>query len=161
MKVSRVVLLTLVGISAAAVGCKSESGAPAGDEPPAVPAVPAAPPVPAASAAPVPAASAAPAAAGAIAISQEARDIFNQRCVTCHGQSGKGDGPAGGALNPKPRDWTDKAWHATVTDDVIRKAVVEGGAAIGKSPMMPPNPDLVGKAAVADDLVKLVRSFGK
>jgi mono/diheme cytochrome c family protein len=27
-------------------------------------------------------------------------------CVTCHGASGKGDGPAAAALNPKPADWT-------------------------------------------------------
>ena len=27
-------------------------------------------------------------------------------CVTCHGASGKGDGVAAAALNPKPADWT-------------------------------------------------------
>lgn len=27
-------------------------------------------------------------------------------CVTCHGASGKGDGAAAAALNPKPADWT-------------------------------------------------------
>jgi len=29
-------------------------------------------------------------------------------CVTCHGASGKGDGAAAAALNPKPADWTSK-----------------------------------------------------
>jgi mono/diheme cytochrome c family protein len=29
-------------------------------------------------------------------------------CVSCHGGSGKGDGPAAAALNPKPADWTSK-----------------------------------------------------
>jgi mono/diheme cytochrome c family protein len=27
-------------------------------------------------------------------------------CVSCHGASGKGDGVAAAALNPKPADWT-------------------------------------------------------
>jgi mono/diheme cytochrome c family protein len=29
-------------------------------------------------------------------------------CVSCHGASGKGDGVAAVALNPKPADWTSK-----------------------------------------------------
>jgi mono/diheme cytochrome c family protein len=29
-------------------------------------------------------------------------------CVACHGASGKGDGAAAVALNPKPADWTSK-----------------------------------------------------
>ena len=29
-------------------------------------------------------------------------------CVPCHGVSGKGDGAAAAALNPKPADWTSK-----------------------------------------------------
>ncbi|HEY7870230.1 MAG TPA: cytochrome c [Methylomirabilota bacterium] len=29
-------------------------------------------------------------------------------CVSCHGNKGKGDGPASVALNPKPADWTSK-----------------------------------------------------
>lgn len=34
------------------------------------------------------------------------KKIFFQRCATCHGTSGKGDGPTGKALTPKPRDFT-------------------------------------------------------
>ncbi len=32
--------------------------------------------------------------------------IYNQNCLACHGNTGKGDGPASAALNPKPRDLT-------------------------------------------------------
>lgn len=32
--------------------------------------------------------------------------IFDSRCVTCHGKTGKGDGKAAPQLNPKPRDFT-------------------------------------------------------
>ena len=38
----------------------------------------------------------------------EAREVYKSRCATCHGEAGKGDGPAGAALNPKPRNYTDK-----------------------------------------------------
>lgn len=31
-------------------------------------------------------------------------EIFQANCATCHGSSGHGDGPAGAALNPPPKD---------------------------------------------------------
>jgi mono/diheme cytochrome c family protein len=111
---------------------------------------------PAATAAPVQAEPAAPPAEDPAA---EARSLFKSRCVVCHGETGKGDGPGAAALNPKPRDYTDPAWQTSVTDESIQKAIVEGGAAVGKSPNMPGNPDLEGKTAVLAELVKRVRSF--
>lgn len=32
------------------------------------------------------------------------RIVFRERCVTCHGDRGRGDGPGGAALDPKPAD---------------------------------------------------------
>ncbi len=90
----------------------------------------------------------------------EAENIWKTRCATCHGAEGKGDGPAGAALNPKPRNFHDAKWQKSVTDDRIKKTIVEGGQAVGKSPLMTPNPDLKGKDAVLDALVKKIRSFG-
>ena len=37
---------------------------------------------------------------------QRGRKLFQAHCATCHGAQGKGDGPAGAALNPKPADLT-------------------------------------------------------
>jgi mono/diheme cytochrome c family protein len=34
------------------------------------------------------------------------KKLADTNCVSCHGASGKGDGPAAAALNPKPADWT-------------------------------------------------------
>ncbi|MCU4158285.1 cytochrome c [Carboxylicivirga sp. A043] len=34
--------------------------------------------------------------------------LFQQQCVVCHGTSGKGDGAASVALNPKPANFTSK-----------------------------------------------------
>ena len=38
------------------------------------------------------------------------KKVFAQNCATCHGPEGKGDGPAGMALNPKPRNLVEGPW---------------------------------------------------
>jgi cytochrome c553 len=91
----------------------------------------------------------------------DARKAFLGRCASCHGMEGKGDGPGATSLNPKPRNYTDKEWQKTVTDDQIGKTILYGGAAIGKSPIMPANPDLGSKPEMITALVKIVRGFGQ
>jgi mono/diheme cytochrome c family protein len=115
------------------------------------------PPPPSAKTEPV---AAAPAAAAAPDAEKEAGDLFSMRCASCHGTAGKGDGPAAAALKPPPRDYTDAKWQAETTDEQIEKAIVGGGPAVGKSPMMPPNPDLSGKPEVVAALRKRIRAFG-
>lgn len=91
----------------------------------------------------------------------EAKQIFSIRCATCHGQSGRGDGPVAANLNPRPRDYSDQAWQKETTDEQIKKIIVEGGPALGKSILMAPSPDLGQKPEVLDAMVALIRSFGK
>lgn len=91
----------------------------------------------------------------------EANTTFRTLCASCHGMDGTGNGPASAQLNPKPRNYTDKAWQASVTDDQIKKTILFGGAAVGKSPAMPAQPQFKEKPAVVDALVKIVRSFGE
>jgi mono/diheme cytochrome c family protein len=91
----------------------------------------------------------------------QAKEIFNTRCAACHGTEGRGDGPGAAALNPKPRNYHDRAWQAKVTDADIRKTISYGGAAVGKSPMMPASPDLESKPEVIEGLLQIVRGFGK
>jgi mono/diheme cytochrome c family protein len=93
------------------------------------------------------------------AAEKEAQDIFKNRCTMCHGASGKGDGPAGVALNPKPRNWTDAAWQKDTPDEAIEKAILGGGQSVGKSVLMPANPDLANKPEVVKALRQIVRSF--
>jgi mono/diheme cytochrome c family protein len=35
--------------------------------------------------------------------------LFKQNCSSCHGNSGRGDGPAAGTLNPRPRNFAQPA----------------------------------------------------
>lgn len=80
-----------------------------------------------------------------------------QLCAPCHGASGRGDGPAAAALNPKPRDYTDKKF--SISDDAMRDIIKRGGAAMGKSPVMP----AWGQALSDEDirnLIAYIRSLG-
>ena len=65
------------------------------------------------------------------------KEKYTQICASCHGPSGKGDGPAAAALDPKPRNLSDPKYVSTLSDEQIFKTVKEGGAAVGKSPLMP------------------------
>jgi mono/diheme cytochrome c family protein len=102
-----------------------------------------------------------PVAVAPPAPSSEAKDIFYQKCVTCHGDHGMGDGPGAAALNPKPRSFSDQAWQASTTDEHIAKTIVGGGVSVGLSPAMAANPDLAQKPEVVAELVKIVRQWRK
>ncbi len=91
----------------------------------------------------------------------EAQEIFATRCTPCHGATGGGDGPASAGLTPPPRNFHDKAWQSTVTDEHIEQIIQYGGAAVGKSPAMPSNPDLTSKPEVVAALREHIRSLGK
>jgi mono/diheme cytochrome c family protein len=99
----------------------------------------------------------APAAGGAGAQDQ-AKQIYATRCTPCHGAGGHGDGAASANLTPKPRNFGDPAWQQSIDDAYIEKIIKYGGAAVGKSPAMPGNPDL-SDAAVVAELRTIVRSF--
>jgi len=118
-----------------------------------------APPATAAAPAAAPAAPAAP--AGGADATAEATKIFNERCVTCHGSAGAGDGPASAGLTPRPRNFQDAAWQKSVTDAHIEQIIQYGGAAVGRSPAMPSNPDLMSKPDVVAALRQHVRELAK
>ena len=71
--------------------------------------------------------------------------VYDTNCLSCHGPTGKGDGPVGQALNPKPRDFsagdfkfdTDNDGKAG-TDADLNNVIVKGAAAYGGSPLMAP-----------------------
>jgi mono/diheme cytochrome c family protein len=130
---SRIPIAIVLALLATTVACNKDSGAGAGG-----------------------AGSSTTAAVGKI--TPEVKELFKSRCATCHGETGHGDGPASAALNPKPRAYSDVTWQNSVKDDDIKKTITMGGAAVGKSPIMPASPDLADKPEL-DGLVAYVRSF--
>lgn len=88
------------------------------------------------------------------------RAAYATYCATCHGDAGKGDGPGAAALNPKPRDLTDRAYMVKLNDQYLSDIVSKGGVALGKSPLMPP----WGTALKPEDIrnvIAYVRSLSK
>jgi mono/diheme cytochrome c family protein len=58
-------------------------------------------------------------------------------CVPCHGASGHGDGPAGAALKPRPRDFTVAKNLKSENDGELFELIKDGGASEKLSTMMP------------------------
>jgi mono/diheme cytochrome c family protein len=85
-------------------------------------------------------------------------------CWTCHGQQGKGDGPAGKALNPPPRDFTVGAFKFDAdkdgkvgTDADLKLVITKGAGAFGGNPTMAPWGHLSPKEI--DDVIAYVHSL--
>lgn len=89
------------------------------------------------------------------------KEIFTQRCATCHGTEGAGDGPAGAALPPemKPRNLQTGERKVATDDAKLKELITKGGPAFGLSPLMAPQSGLA--AEDLDNLVAFVNSLKK
>jgi mono/diheme cytochrome c family protein len=108
-----------------------------------------------------------PAAARAAGDAAKGKSVFELNCASCHGTSGKGDGPTGVALAAQgthPRDFTkadfkydtDKDGKAG-TDADLANVIKNGAGAYGGSPLMAPWGHL-GDATI-QDLIAHIRTF--
>ncbi len=75
--------------------------------------------------------------------------LYKKSCATCHGKKGNGKGPAAIALTPRPSDFTNAAVMAKTSPEGIYKTIRDGGAAMGKSPLMTP-----WKAVLTDQQIR-------
>ncbi len=64
------------------------------------------------------------------------RPVFAQYCATCHGDAGKGDGQNASTLSPQPPDFSTS--KAMADPAYVRRVIMEGSAAVGRSPLSPP-----------------------
>lgn len=69
--------------------------------------------------------------------SAKGAEAYKTYCATCHGDTGKGDGIAAAALEPKPRDLSNAEYVSGLTDEHIKKVITGGGASVGMSAAMP------------------------
>ena len=84
--------------------------------------------------------------------------LYKEYCAQCHGFTGKGDGPAASALEPKP------AVHANIPFEklpmeYLYNVINHGGPAVGKSPNMPYWGLTIGQQGVADVIAYLKATF--
>ena len=68
---------------------------------------------------------------------QKGKSLYEYNCAICHGKTGKGDGFNSYNLTKSPKNFTDGARMAALSDSQIKKAILEGGPALGLSPQMP------------------------
>ncbi len=93
-----------------------------------------------------------PAARGAV--------VYASFCATCHGAHGDGDGPASADLDPKPARHSDAAYMDSLSDEYLTQVIAEGGAAVGKSPLMPGWQGAIGDAEIRD-VVAFIRTLSR
>ena len=93
-----------------------------------------------------------PSVAGASGDAEAGKAIYMANCLSCHGATGKGDGPVGLAMKGtpnEPRDFSagefkfDTTGDGTPgTDEDLAGVIKNGGAAAGGSALMAPWPAL-------------------
>ena len=106
----------------------------------------------------------APIAAHAAGDAAKGKVLFETNCASCHGTSGKGDGPVGAALQPPPRDFTKAEFKFDANKDGkpgedadLMLVITNGAAAYGGSPLMAPWGHLPEQDRL--DLIAYVRTF--
>lgn len=60
------------------------------------------------------------------AVLAKGKAIYNMHCAACHGAKGDGNGPAGMALNPKPRNLVKGPYKMGTKPDQVAKVVANG-----------------------------------
>jgi len=92
------------------------------------------------------------------------KTVFTANCASCHGDSGKGDGPVGAALPVSPRDFTvaDFKYDADGdgkpgSDADLKLIITKGAAAFGGNPLMAPWPTL--SETDVDNVIAYIRTF--
>jgi mono/diheme cytochrome c family protein len=93
--------------------------------------------------------------------------IFTTNCASCHGENGKGDGPVGAALTPRPRDFTKGEFKFDAAKDgkpgsdaALTNVIKNGAAAYGGSPLMAPWGGTLSDADI-QNVIAYIRTFHK
>ena len=91
---------------------------------------------------------------------EEGAPLYQEHCARCHGPEGDGEGPSAAALNPKPVHLDDGAYMNPLSNAYLRRITAEGGAAVGKSSMMPAHEGTLSAAEIRD-VVAFLRSLAE
>ena len=89
------------------------------------------------------------------------KQLYDFYCAQCHGLTGKGDGPnVTKDFKTDPRNFTSAADMEKLSDADIKNVIMDGGAAVSKSELMPPWSSTIAEADI-DKLAAYIRKLCK
>ena len=86
--------------------------------------------------------------------------LYQHYCAACHGPTGGGDGFNAYNLDPRPRNFADSSIMSTKSDEDVYRVITQGGAATGKSPLMPPWGRVLKEKEVRE-VIAYLRAFAR
>jgi len=89
---------------------------------------------------------------------RQGKQLFEQYCVVCHGQSGEGDGFNAYNLNPKPHSLLDSTYMRALSSETLIETISFGGKGVNKSVLMPAYQNTLGKTQISN-VVEYIETF--
>ena len=90
----------------------------------------------------------------------QGKKLYSMYCASCHGDSGRGDGPASKSLPVKPANHEDRSVMSQLSDKALLEIISNGGNATGKSAFMPAWGGQLKEQEIMD-LISFVRSLAE
>ena len=91
---------------------------------------------------------------------ERGKHMYVQYCLTCHGETGKGDGPGGANLTIKPQDLTVGAVMNPLPDEFLHRVIADGPQSVGLSSLMPPFKPQLGDRQI-NEIIVYVRTLAQ
>ena len=89
---------------------------------------------------------------------RQGKQLFEQYCAICHGQSGEGDGFNAYNLDPKPHSLADSTYMKALSYEYMTEMISFGGKGVNKSVLMPAYQFTLSKAQISN-VVAYIETF--
>ena len=84
---------------------------------------------------------------------RQGKQLFEQYCAVCHGQSGEGDGFNAYNLNPRPHSLSDSTYMKALSIETLTETISFGGKGVNKSVLMPAYQNTLSKTQISNVVV--------
>ena len=81
---------------------------------------------------------------------RQGKQLFEEYCTICHGQSGEGDGFNAYNLDPKPHSLADSTYMKGLSNEYLTETISFGGKGVNKSVLMPAYQFTLSKAQISN-----------